>query len=172
MAQARVIADQALSGYVMPQVGTATHYHATSVNPWWRSTVVKVAQEGTQIFYRWPGAAGLAGAFSAAYGGGELKLSQAVIDGRAPRPVLTPAQLAAMPGADGSLASAAKTIATQVAQGAQRVHVTAFLPAAPHPATPQEVAQNASSAKFMATNAPAPAEKPAAVGAAAATPGS
>ncbi|MHB8287189.1 MAG: cell wall hydrolase [Caulobacteraceae bacterium] len=172
MAEARAVAEQALSGYVMPQVGMATHYHATSVDPWWRSTVVRVAQEGTQIFYRWPGTAGLAEAFSAAYAGGELKLSQDVIDGRAPRPALTPAELAATPGGDGSLAGAAKAIATQVAQGAQRVHVVAFMPAARRAPTPDEVAQiNASLAKFSAPSASAAPDKPAAAPAATATPG-
>jgi len=164
MAEARSVAVQALAGYVMPQVGTATHYHATSVNPWWRSTVVKVAQEGTQIFYRWPGTAGLANAFSSAYAGGELKLSQDVIDGRAPRPLLTPAQLAAAPAGDGSLAGAAKAIATQVAQGARRVHVVAFMPAPRRAATPEEIAQiNASLAKFTPTTPSVAVDKPAGV---------
>ncbi len=172
MAEARAVAQQALGGYVMPQVGTATHYHATSVDPWWRSTVVKVAQEGTQIFYRWPGAAGLANAFSSAYAGGEMKLSQAVIDGRALRPTLSPAELAATPGADGSLAGAATAIAAQVAEGAHRVHVVAFMPAPRRPPTPDEVAQiNASLAKFTPPVTPE-AAKSTAVASVAATPGS
>ena len=52
------VARNALNGYVMTAVGTATHYHTTYVQPWWKSTVVKVAQVGSQIFYRWPGHAG------------------------------------------------------------------------------------------------------------------
>jgi hypothetical protein len=155
MAQARLVAEQALNGYVMPQVGTATHYHATSVDPWWRSTVVRVAQEGTQIFYRWPGAAGLANAFSAAYAGGELKLSQAVIDGRAPRPPRTPGQTT-VASADGSLAGASLAIAAQVAQGAHRVHVVSYIPSGPRAATVEEVAQiNARMAKSPSEIAPA-----------------
>jgi hypothetical protein len=156
MAQARLVAEQALNGYVMPQVGTATHYHATSVDPWWRSTVVKVAQEGSQIFYRWPGAAGLAKAFSAAYAGGELKLSQAVIDGRAPRPAGARDQSTVAAVGDGALASAALAIAAQVAQGAHRVHVVSYIPSSRRAATPEEVAQiNASLARSPSQTASA-----------------
>jgi spore germination cell wall hydrolase CwlJ-like protein len=159
LAQARRVAEQALSGYVMPDVGTATHYHATSVDPWWRSTVVKVAQEGTQIFYRWPGGSGLAGAFSAAYGGGELKLSQAVIDGRATRATPAPGQKSAAPGGDGSLGGAALAIGAQLAQGAHRIHVVAYMSAARRTPTPEEVAQiNAGAAKL--TPHPPLADKP------------
>jgi hypothetical protein len=61
-AAALSVARQALSGYVMAAVGSATHYHTLDVRPWWRSTVVQVAQVGSQIFYRWPGRAGLPGA--------------------------------------------------------------------------------------------------------------
>jgi Cell Wall Hydrolase len=65
------IAAQALAGHVEPEVGWATHYHATSVSPAWRADLVRVAQVGSQIFYRWPGAAGRAEAFTGRYGGGE-----------------------------------------------------------------------------------------------------
>ena len=65
------IAAQALSGHVEPEVGLATHYHATSVSPAWRADLIRVAQVGSQIFYRWPGAAGRAEAFTGRYAGGE-----------------------------------------------------------------------------------------------------
>lgn len=66
------IAEQALAGHVEREVGLATHYHATSVDPSWRADMVKVAQVGSQIFYRWPGAAGRAGAMTGRYAGGEV----------------------------------------------------------------------------------------------------
>jgi len=66
------IADQALAGHVEPLAGLATHYHATSVDPSWRADMVKVAQVGSQVFYRWPGAAGRAGAMTGRYAGGEV----------------------------------------------------------------------------------------------------
>ena len=69
------IARNALNGYVMTAVGTATHYHTTYVQPWWKSTVVRVAQVGSQIFYRWPGHAGEPQALSDdRYGGQETRV--------------------------------------------------------------------------------------------------
>ncbi len=66
------VAEQALTGHVEAEVGLATHYHATSVDPAWRADMVKVAQVGSQIFYRWPGAAGRSGAMTGRYAGGEV----------------------------------------------------------------------------------------------------
>ena len=58
IARAKVIAEQALSGYVATEVGTATHYHTDYVDPYWRPTLNKVAKVGDHIFYKWPGKAG------------------------------------------------------------------------------------------------------------------
>ena len=58
LASAEQIAREALSGYVMAAVGTATHYHTWKVDPYWNDTLVKTAQIGDHIFYRWPGKAG------------------------------------------------------------------------------------------------------------------
>jgi hypothetical protein len=70
------VANQALSGYVMAAVGSATHYHTLDVKPWWRSTVVEVAKIGSQIFYRWPGRAGLPSALEDdRYAGHEARVS-------------------------------------------------------------------------------------------------
>ena len=69
--RARYVAEHALNGYVMKEVGGATHYHTQWVVPWWQPTVSKVAQVGAHIFYRWPGALGLPGAFSMRYAGNE-----------------------------------------------------------------------------------------------------
>lgn len=74
---ARLVAEQALAGYVDAAVGSATHYHATYVNPWWRPTLVQVAQVGTHVFYRWPGKAGLPSALTQPYAGGETRLAAA-----------------------------------------------------------------------------------------------
>ncbi len=150
IAQARMVAQQALNGYVMADVGMATHYHAASIDPWWRPTVVRVAQVGAHIFYRWPGAAGLPLAFTQSYAGGEMKLAQAIIDGTAPRPDLTPAQLAAIPvSGEGGLAAATGTIQKEAASGAQRFHVVALMPEGRRTPSPEEVAQiNASLARY------------------------
>ena len=86
----RKVAEAALAGYVMGEVGAATHYHADYVAPYWGPTLVKVKQIGAHVFYRWPGMAGQIASFVGRYVGGETKLSEAVLTGRAPRPNLTP----------------------------------------------------------------------------------
>lgn len=69
--QATFVAERALDGYVDSAVGEATHYHTVWVVPYWRPTVVKVAQLGAHIFYRWGGAMGSPLAFRGQYGGAE-----------------------------------------------------------------------------------------------------
>jgi spore germination cell wall hydrolase CwlJ-like protein len=65
------VAARALNGYVQKAVGDATHYHTIWVVPYWQTTVVKVAELGAHIFYRWQGAYG-PGAFSSQYAGSEM----------------------------------------------------------------------------------------------------
>jgi hypothetical protein len=50
--RARQIASRALSGHVMSAVGQATNFHAVSVTPGWMTSLQKVAQIGSHIFYR------------------------------------------------------------------------------------------------------------------------
>lgn len=88
------IAEQALTGHVEPEVGLATHYHATSVDPSWRAEMIKVAQVGSQIFYRWPGAAGRIGAMTGRYSGGEVVPPAADVAARAKSGVGLPASTA------------------------------------------------------------------------------
>jgi spore germination cell wall hydrolase CwlJ-like protein len=59
------IAEAALDGTVDKSVGTATHYHADYVVPYWRATLEKIAVVHTQIFYRWPGTWGSKGVLTA-----------------------------------------------------------------------------------------------------------
>src|SRR3712207_5844922 len=91
----RQLAEEALNGYVVKEVGTATFYHADYVVPYWRSSLSKVHQLGRHIFYRWPGRVGEPAAFVAHYGGNELRLSEAVLTGRAARPLPAPGQIPA-----------------------------------------------------------------------------
>lgn len=72
-ALAKLVAEQALSGYVVAEVGSATHYHTDYVNPYWRRSLEEVAQVGTHIFYRWPGERGMPGSLENRYAGGEKK---------------------------------------------------------------------------------------------------
>jgi spore germination cell wall hydrolase CwlJ-like protein len=50
--RAEEVAEQALDGYVMADVGGATHYHTVWVHPYWSPSLVKVATLGAHIFYR------------------------------------------------------------------------------------------------------------------------
>ena len=62
-ARARQVAEAALAGYVYAPVGWATHYHTNWVVPYWSSSLTKLANVGTHIFYRWEGGWGRPGAF-------------------------------------------------------------------------------------------------------------
>lgn len=67
--RARAVALAALAGYVEPSVGTATHYHAAYVVPYWAWSLDKVNVIGLHIFYRWRGYWGHRSAFNGAYAG-------------------------------------------------------------------------------------------------------
>jgi hypothetical protein len=75
--RSRAAAERALDGHVATRVGTATHYHADYVHPWWAPTLNKLTQVGSHIFYRWKGASGEAAAFSQIYAGREPKIDEA-----------------------------------------------------------------------------------------------
>ena len=61
--RAREIAAKAMGGYVMADVGNATHFHTLGVSPRWRNTLLRVAQIGTHIFYRFGGRGGASDSF-------------------------------------------------------------------------------------------------------------
>lgn len=87
--RARKVAVAALNGYVMRQVGNATHYHANYVAPYWSPNLHKVATIGAHIFYRWTGGWGMPGAFGGRYAGTELEGMQiAALDKLATPPKL------------------------------------------------------------------------------------
>jgi spore germination cell wall hydrolase CwlJ-like protein len=83
-ADAQAVARRALNGFVAKAVGTATHYHADYVVPYWRSSLVKITQIGTHIFYRWPGLNGEPPAFTGRYAGGENHIPVDVLTGGGP----------------------------------------------------------------------------------------
>jgi hypothetical protein len=138
--RSRKVAEDALNGYVMAAVGAATHYHADYVAPYWAPALVKITQIGQHIFYRWPGAAGLPQALTAAYAGGELRLSEAVLTGRAARPTAAPAVLKDEPAES---LPGVKTVEVTEPGGQTRTRVVAsFAPAeyGRRQATPEEIA--------------------------------
>jgi hypothetical protein len=59
----------ALGGAVERSVGTATHYHADYVVPYWAWSLDKITTIGTHIFYRWKGYWGRRSAFNGIYAG-------------------------------------------------------------------------------------------------------
>jgi len=69
--QAREIAAAALKGKVFKPVGHSTHYHTNWVVPYWSSSLDKVAQVGTHLFFRWEGWWGTPGAFRGGHVGSE-----------------------------------------------------------------------------------------------------
>jgi spore germination cell wall hydrolase CwlJ-like protein len=81
---AQIIAKRALSGFVMKDVGSATHYHADYVYPYWAPTLVKVRTVGTHVFYRWTGPSGEQRAFNGRYSGRET-VSADILMGADPR---------------------------------------------------------------------------------------
>jgi hypothetical protein len=73
------VARQALSGFVDKDVGSATHYHAAYVAPYWAPKLVKMTRVGEHIFYRWDGAWGEPDAFTGRYSGHEAILTPALL---------------------------------------------------------------------------------------------
>ncbi len=69
--RARLVAQAALAGSVYAPIGSATHYHANYVLPWWASSLTRIGAVGSHIFYRWRGALEKALAFRQAYSGSE-----------------------------------------------------------------------------------------------------
>ncbi len=53
--RARTVAQQALNGAVMQDVGDATNFHVARLGQIWGSGLVKVAQVGAHVFYRLTG---------------------------------------------------------------------------------------------------------------------
>ncbi len=53
--RAEAVAQTALAGRVVPEVGLATHYHTVDVLPVWSAQLLKVAAIGPHLFFRWPG---------------------------------------------------------------------------------------------------------------------
>ena len=70
-AESRRVAQAALAGSVMREVGSATNYHADYVLPRWAFTLGKVTKIGAHIFYRLPGAIGNAAVFGDRWSGVE-----------------------------------------------------------------------------------------------------
>ncbi len=115
--RARTVAERALAGHVAIKVGTATHYHADYVHPWWSPTLAKITQIGAHIFYRWKGANGDTAAFRQAYATNEPRIDEA----RFSRPRLILASVGTTDGVDGAGAGIDAGLKTVEIDGQSRV---------------------------------------------------
>ena len=168
--RARSVAERALAGHVADQVGTATHYHADYVHPWWSPTLAKITQIGAHIFYRWKGVYGETAAFDQRYAGREPVIDEARFS--RPRLIAPPTQLTDagdLSQADAAiLANGGATLRTVEIDGRTRVVGVASL-GGRRPGTAEEIAAiNARLATFgtpaAASTTPAPTIAPAPAG--------
>ena len=79
----RQVAERALNGFVMKEVGQATHYHTDWIMAAWTPTLIKVGRIGQHIFFRPTGPEGQPSAFNALYQGGEARASRLDLIGKA-----------------------------------------------------------------------------------------
>jgi hypothetical protein len=86
----RPLAEQALSGHVEPEVGTATHYYAVYVRPNWLRSVAQITEIGKHVFCSWKGKAGRPSALDESYTGGEFKVADAALNGVRAIPKIRP----------------------------------------------------------------------------------
>ena len=158
--RAEDVARRALDGHVAQRVGTATHYHADYVFPWWAPSLGKIDQIGAHIFYRWKGFPGETAAFSQAYAGREPVIDEARFS--QPRLLLADSADAATEVAlDGTVVGTPPR--TVEINGQTRVVGAVSLGGRRQP-TPEEIAEiNSNLADFEAEESPAPRAAPAPV---------
>lgn len=75
--EARLVAEAALAGYVYAPAGSATHYHANYMVPWWAPSLTRIGEFGSQIFYRWRSGMERVLAFRQHYAGFEPEIGAA-----------------------------------------------------------------------------------------------
>jgi hypothetical protein len=145
--QAQRIAERALLGHVARSVGSATHYHADYVAPYWAPTLVKMTKVGAHIFYRWTGPWGEPPAFTGRYAGREAVLTPAILTGLDARTqgLIAPEVQQTPPERRIQLAVAGEvrtySVADPTAADGQRTRVRGTLTAPRRQPTPDEVRQ-------------------------------
>jgi len=143
--QAQDVAKKALAGFVDKDVGSATHYHAAYVIPYWAPTLVKMTQVGQHIFYRWTGPWGEPSAFTGRYEGRESELSPellASLDART-QSYLAPQEQGIPPDRKITLAVAGEvrtySVADPTTPTGERTRIAGTLFAARRQPTPEEI---------------------------------
>lgn len=145
--RATSVAERALAGHVAVKVGTATHYHADYVHPWWSPTLAKIDQIGAHIFYRWKGVYGETAAFRQAYATREPRIDEARFS--RPRAIIATAT-----DGEAGLGAVDAPLKTVEIDGQTRV-VGVISLGGRRPATADDIA--AINARLKAFEAPAPA---------------
>ncbi|HEX8472078.1 MAG TPA: cell wall hydrolase [Brevundimonas sp.] len=157
--RARTVALRSLAGHVASKVGTATHYHADYVHPWWSPTLAKITQIGAHIFYRWKGVYGETAAFNQRYASREPVIDEA----RFSRPRLMLASNA--PGTPAVLDATGKPLTTGMKtvqiDGQTRVVGVVSLGGRRAPTTEEIAAINSRMNAFENPQMPAPIAGPA-----------
>ena len=143
--RAEEIAARALDGAVMASIGNATHFHVAGLDPGWGSRLLRVAQVGLHVFYRFGGSAGRPGSFT-----GEVRHS--------PAEAARDAGAATADGAPGGqLILASATIAMPQDKVSAPPPAAAQAKAAPHDATLAASARPKDAGPDKAETAPKPA---------------
>jgi spore germination cell wall hydrolase CwlJ-like protein len=158
--RAETIAAKALDGSVMSEVGSATHFHVSGLNPGWRNKMMRVAAVGSHVFYRFGGRAGRASAFDDVP---ELSppLPNETVEAKPAEPKTVYASLSLAPVATAVAQGAANVAAAVAAQGAELVtslgkDAKAEAKAEPVKAEPLPVAKIAPAAPQAAVAKPTP----------------
>lgn len=151
-ARAVSVARRALGGGVNKDVGSATHYHANYVAPYWAPSLVKMTQVGAHIFYRWTGAWGEPPAFVGRYAGGEANLTPQLLASKG-----VPVERQVTLAVAGEVRT--YTVVDPTAAGGQRTRVRGVILPSRRAPTPEEIKRiNENLANVEKTfEAPAPA---------------
>jgi spore germination cell wall hydrolase CwlJ-like protein len=138
--RSREVAAHALAGFVMPSVGNATHFHVVGLDPGWGPRLLRVAQIGLHVFYRFGGYAGSPNSFNGR--------PQPSSDDAAPHAVYA------------SMLPVPETTTADGRVHAQYVLASATVTTAPKPAETAQAAKPDASAPITTAPADAKAEAP------------
>ena len=125
--RARKIASRALTGTMANEVGSATHFHTINVSPGWGPRLLRVAQVGMHIFYRF-GRHGGSSTFSPAHAPtvediAPSEIASLTADGKSPV-VYAASALGRVEPASTSLAPAATDASAPIATAAKAPSAT------------------------------------------------
>ena len=121
--RAEQVAARALNGKVMSDVGNSTHFHVASINPGWGASLLRVAQVGQHVFYRFGGRAGSARAFVETVEPSQLETAPLPVETATETPIY--ASLSLAPLANSVASTVANSVVSTVTAGAELVAAAA-----------------------------------------------